>query len=592
MKFKTDEIASVIREEIARYRKEMDVAQVGRVLEVGDGIAQIFGLSGAMAGEMLEFENGAVGQVFNLEESSIGAVIFGDYQQIREGDSVRATGRLLEVPVGPEMLGRVVDPLGRPLDGGGPIAAATNRPVEVSAPGIAQRQPVTEPLHTGVKAVDAMTPIGRGQRELIIGDRKTGKTALAVDTIISQNDTGVICVYVAIGQKESTVAGVVETLRARDALKHTIIVSASSSDPAPLQYIAPYAGCTMAEHFMYSGKPTLIVYDDLSKQAAAYRQISLLLRRPPGREAYPGDIFYLHSRLLERAAKLADRYVIAAADTPSGTPGVEGVDGRQYFGDAGRDRAKAALDARDDKGSLVVHRQGDSGGSMTALPICETQEGEVSSYIPTNLIGITDGQIYLEPSLFFAGVRPAINVGISVSRVGYKAAQPAMKTVAKSLRLDLAAYRELESFAQLGMELDRASQRQLDRGKRMVQLLIQPQYTPLSVIEQVIQIFSGTSGFLDDLSVEEVLPFAAGAVDYLRSEHRDFYDELASDLQLDRQRQKRLRFLIDEYKDGPYIKQRKARRQGKVDGEAEQPAAAPEAQAPPAAAGPDVSWSE
>lgn len=562
MKFKADEIASVIRQEIAHYRREMEVSQVGRVLEVGDGIAQIFGLSDAMAGEMLQFENGALGQVFNLEESSIGAVIFGDYQDIREGDSVRATGRLLQVPVGPEMLGRVVDPLGRPLDGGGPIHTDLERPVEIIAPGIAARQPVNEPLHTGIKAVDAMTPIGRGQRELIIGDRKTGKTAIAVDAIISQKDTGALCVYVAIGQKESTVAGVVETLRAHGALEHTIVVSASSSDPAPLQYIAPYAGCAMAEHFMYAlGKPTLVVYDDLTKQAAAYRQISLLLRRPPGREAYPGDIFYLHSRLLERAAKLADQYVIAPADTAKGASGVSGVDGVQYSGPVGLERARAALEARADKDKLCIHRQGDSGGSMTALPICETQEGEVSAYIPTNLIGITDGQIYLEPSLFFAGIRPAINVGISVSRVGYKAAYPAMKDVAKSLRLDLAAYRELESFAQLGMELDRASQSQLDRGERMVQLLIQPQYSPLAVIDEVLQIYSGANGYLDDLPVDEAGPFAAGLVGYIKAEHGDFYAELDSDRQLTKPREKRLRFIIEEYKDNQYPAERKARRQ-------------------------------
>jgi len=510
MNFKADEIASVLREEIAHYRRQMDRAHVGRVLEVGDGIAQIFGLSAAMAGEMLEFENGAMGQVFNLEESSVGAVIYGDFQDIREGQSVRGTGRLLEVPAGEQMLGRVVDPLGRPLDGGGAIHPDKTRPVDFPAPGIAHRQPVTEPLYTGIKAIDAMMPIGRGQRELIIGDRKTGKTALAIDAIINQAGRGVACVYVAIGQKDSTVAGVVETLRAHGAMDYTTVVSASGSDPAPLQYIAPYSGCSIAEHFMYEKQqPTLVVYDDLTKQAAAYRQISLLLRRPPGREAYPGDVFYLHSRLLERACKLsAER----------------------------------------------------GGGSMTALPICETQEGEVSSYIPTNLISITDGQIYLEPSLFFAGIRPAINVGISVSRVGYKAASQSIKAVAGGLRLDLAAYRELETFAQLGVELDAATQRQLERGERMVRLLTQPQYQPMGITEQAIAIFAGTQGMLDDLPLEEVAHFEQGLQAYVKESYTDFYAELDAEKTLPDTRAKRLRFIVNEYRQGPYEEQRKERR--------------------------------
>ena len=549
MRFKADEIVSVIREEIANYHQATDVAQVGRVLELGDGIAQVFGLSSAMAGEMLQFESGAMGQVFNLEENSIGAVVYGGWEKIKEGETVRATGRLLQVPVGDEMLGRVIDPLGNPLDGQGPIQASETRPVELIAPGIAARQPVDEPLSTGVKAVDSMTPIGRGQRELIIGDRKTGKTAIAIDTIINQRDTGVICIYVAVGQKESTVAGVVETLREHGAMKHTIIVSASSSDPASLQYIAPYAGCTMAEHFMYTqGRPTLVVYDDLSKQAAAYRQISLLLRRPPGREAYPGDVFYLHSRLLERAVKLADQFVIAPASTPADAADVKGVDGKVYIGPLGKDEAKDALKTNPKASELKLHRLPTSGGSMTALPICETQEGEVSSYIPTNLISITDGQIYLEPSLFFAGVRPAINAGISVSRVGYKAAFPAMKDVAKSLRLDLASYRELESFAQLGMELDPASQRQLDRGARMIRLLTQPQYKPMSVAQQVISIFAGTRGFVDDLALDEVAAFEQGLLDCAEKEHNDFYEPFAQERKLTPERTARLTKIIEDYK--------------------------------------------
>ncbi len=546
MKFKSDEIASVIREEIARYGRQLDVAQVGRVLELGDGIAQIFGLADAKAGEMLTFENGTIGQVFNLEESSLGAVIYGPCEDLKEGHSVRGTGELLSVPVGQEMLGRVVDPLGNPLDGAGPIVTKHTRPVECPAPGIADRQPVNEPLATGVKAVDAMTPIGRGQRQLIIGDRKTGKTAIALDTIINQKDTGVLCVYVAIGQKESTVAGVVDTLKTYGAMEHTVVVSASSSDPAPLQYIAPYSGCTIAEHFMVAtGRPTLVVYDDLSKQAAAYRQISLLLRRPPGREAYPGDVFYLHSRLLERACKLAERYVIVPADTPDVDAEADD-DMEVYSGPIGLAEAEAKVEASE--GKHRIHRIAASGGSMTALPICETQEGEVSAYIPTNLISITDGQLYLEPGLFFAGVRPALNVGISVSRVGYKAATPAMKDVAKTLRLDLAAYRELESFAQLGMDLDPASQRQLDRGTRMVALLTQPQYHPLSVADQVIAIYAGTRGYLDDLPTEDVAEFQEDLLRYVRTEHMDFYEQMHDGAALDDERSARLRTLIAEFK--------------------------------------------
>jgi F-type H+-transporting ATPase subunit alpha len=559
MKFKADEIASVIREEITRYRKQLEVGNVGQVLEVGDGIAQVFGLSGAMAGEMLQFESGPVGQVFNLEESSIGAVIYGDSTSIKAGEMVRSTGQLLSVPVGRAMLGRVIDPLGTPLDGKGAIGAEKHVPVESPAPGIAERQPVNEPLQTGIKAVDSLTPIGRGQRQLIIGDRKTGKTAIAIDAIINQKSSDVLCIYVAVGQKDSTVAAVAETLRSHDAMGHTIIVAASSSEAAPLQYIAPYAGCAIAEHFVSQGRHTLVVYDDLSKQAAAYRQISLLLRRPPGREAYPGDVFYLHSRLLERAAKRADRYVLAPAGTPADQV-VAGEQDRTFVGPRGRQAAVEALDARDDKDQLQVHRLPNSGGSMTALPICETQEGEVSAYIPTNLISITDGQTYLEPGLFFQGIRPAINVGISVSRVGYKAAVGAMKDVAASLRLDLAAYRELESFAQLGMDLDPETQTRLQRGKRLVQLLVQRQYRPMPVLEQVVQIFAGTNGHLDDLAIGEVHPFLDGICDYIRTEHADFWQELAEQQSLPRPRQRRLGFLIDEYNQSVY---REKKRPGK-----------------------------
>src|SRR5213083_2381712 len=456
------ELKEILLKEIqAADLAEIDVREVGTALEVKDGIARIYGLTSAMAGEMLEFtssETGekVTGQALNLEEDNIGAVIFGDYLVLREGDEVRRTGRVLEVPVGPALVGRVVDALGRPVDGLGPLQGTKTRKVDIVAPGIAKRQPVKEPLQTGVKAIDSMIPIGRGQRELIIGDRKTGKTAIAIDTIIAQKGTGVKCFYVAIGQKESSVAAIVEVLRSAGAMEYTTVVIASAADPAPLQYIAAYAGCAMAEYFMWKGEHTLVVYDDLSKQAAAYRQLSLLLRRPPGREAYPGDVFYLHSRLLERAVKLSD-----------------------------------------DKG----------GGSLTALPIIETQEGEVSAYIPTNVISITDGQIYLEPDLFFAGVRPAINVGISVSRVGGNAQTKAMKKIAGSLRLDLAAYRELEAFAQLGTELDAATQKQLDRGARLVELLKQPQYKPMPIEQQVIVIYAATKGYLDDVPLNRIQEF-------------------------------------------------------------------------------------
>ena len=549
MKFRADEIASVLREEIANYKQKLHVEKIGKVLEVGDGIARVFGLSEAMAGEMLEFQTGAIGQVFNLEENSVGVVIYTDSQNVKAGHSVKSTGRLMDIPAGLEMLGRVIDPAGNVLDGGDEIATQTRRPMEFMAPGIAGRQPVDQPLQTGIKAIDSMTPIGKGQRELIIGDRKTGKTAIAIDTIINQKSTGVICVYVAIGQKESTVAGFVEKLKSAGALGHTVVVSASSSDPAPLQYIAPYAGCAIAEHFMELGKHTLVIYDDLTKQAAAYRQISLLLRRPPGREAYPGDVFYLHSRLLERACKLAESYTISEDEKGFETIAKAQAAGAEIFtGPIEKKRAEKSLGKNQ---SLVQIAQ--TGGSMTALPICETQEGEVSAYIPTNLISITDGQIYLEPSLFFAGVRPAINVGISVSRVGYKAATQAMKKVAASLRLDLAAFRELESFAQLGMELDPASQKQLDRGQRMVKLLTQPQYQPASVPDQVLAIAMGNSGALDDIELKNVEIFEQNFLKYFKTEHADIYKEICDQLDLPDAKQKRIKFIAGEYKQTQWL---------------------------------------
>ena len=476
MRIRSEEIASVIAREIENYEDKLVAEEVGTVMEVGDGIARIYGLQSAMAGEMLEFENGAFGLALNLEEDCIGAVILGEYLDLKEGGTVRRTGKVLSVPVGKEMIGRVVTPLGIPTDGGPAIKSDKFRPVESPAPGVAERKPVEVPLQTGIKAIDAMTPIGRGQRELIIGDRRTGKTAIVLDTIINQKGQDVICVYVAIGQKESTVVGVVDTLRKHGAMDYTVVVVASASSPAPLQYIAPYAGCAMAEYFMYEeNRDTLCIYDDLTKQAQAYRQLSLLLRRPPGREAYPGDVFYLHSRLLERSAKLSD-----------------------------------------EKG----------GGSLTALPIIETQEGEVSAYIPTNVISITDGQIYLLPDLFFAGVRPAVDVGISVSRVGGKAQVKSMKKVAGSLRLDLAAFRELEAFAQLGTELDAATQRQLDRGHRMVELLKQPQYQPFHVADQVISILAGTQGYLDDVPGGKVRDFENKFLAYMKDQGKDHRDQL------------------------------------------------------------------
>ena len=550
MKFRADEVAWVLKEEIAAFGQQLEVSKVGRVVEVGDGIARIYGLSDAMAGEMLVFDNGASGQVFNLEEESVGAVIYGDYFQIKEGDRVRGTGALLHVPVGPAMLGRVIDPLGRPLDDAGPVEAPLTRPVEIIAPGIAQRQPVDQPLYTGLKAIDSMIPIGRGQRELIIGDRKTGKTAIAVDTIINQRDSGVLCVYVAIGQRESTVAGVIDLLRRQGAMKHTIVVVASSSDPAPLQYLAPYAGCTIAEHFMYSaGRDTLVVYDDLSKHAVAYRQISLLLRRPPGREAYPGDVFYLHARLLERSCKLMEKYVIAPKDAPADAADVPGVDGKVYERRRGKAEAQEALAKMPHADQLKVHRLATSGGSLTALPIVETLEGEISSYIPTNVISITDGQIYLEPGLFFSGVRPAINVGISVSRVGAAAQIRSMKQVAASLRLDLAAYRELEAFAQLGTELGPTTQRQLDRGARMVELLKQPCSMPYPVTDQVISLFAGTRGFLDELSIADVQRFERELLEFFKQRRRDVYDSLTAAGEISDQDRQGLEQAIGEFKD-------------------------------------------
>ncbi len=478
MNLRPDEVTAVIRKELERYRIRLRMESVGTVVQVGDAIARVYGLDDCMAGELVEFPGGILGMALNLEEDSVGVIIFGPDNPditIKEGDMVKCTGKIARVPVGPALIGRVVGALGKPLDGKGPVVTGTYRPLEAKAPNVVQRQPVSEPLQTGIKAVDSMIPIGRGQRELIIADRQTGKTAMAIDTIINQKGRGVYCVYVAIGQKMSNIVSVAQTLEKYGAMEYTTIVCASSRASASLQYLAPYAGCAIAEELMYSGKHCLVVYDDLSKHAQAYRQLSLLLRRPPGREAYPGDVFYLHSRLLERAAKLSDEL---------------------------------------------------GGGSMTALPILETQAGDISSYIPTNVISITDGQIYLESDLFFSGVRPAVNVGLSVSRVGGKAQDKAMRKVAGRLRLDLAQYRELATFAQLGSELDKTTRQQLLRGERMVEILKQGQFSPLGLAEQVMIIYAGTQGFLDDVPAASIRNFEAGLYKFIGEGYPDIKQEI------------------------------------------------------------------
>ena len=496
MKLRPEEIASVLKAQIQDYQAEVEVEEVGTVLEVGDGIARVYGLRNCMAMEMLELPHDVIGLALNLEEDNVGVVLLGEDTLIKEGDLVKRTGRVLQVPVGEALVGRVVDPLGRPLDDRGPIETDQFRPVEFKAPGVVERQPVTDPLQTGIKAIDSMIPIGRGQRELIIGDRQTGKTSLIVDTIINQKGQGEICVYVAIGQKASTVMQVVQKLEEYGAMEYTIIVTATASASAPLKFLAPYAGCAMAEYFLYDGRHAVCFYDDLSKQADAYRQMSLLLRRPPGREAFPGDVFYLHSRLLERAVKLSDEL---------------------------------------------------GGGSLTALPVIETQAGDVSAYIPTNAISITDGQIFLTSELFYSGIRPAINVGISVSRVGGKAQVKAMRQVAGRLKLDLAQYRELQAFAQFGSDLDEVTKRTLARGERMVQLLNQGRFDPMPVEEQVAVIFAGNQGFLDDLEVARVRPFCDGLREYLRSQSADVLDEIREQGELSEENETRLRDAIAAY---------------------------------------------
>jgi F-type H+-transporting ATPase subunit alpha len=497
MQIKADEISSIIQEKIKGFEQRVDVTETGNVIQVGDGIAKVYGLEGAMAGELLEFPGNIFGVALNLEEDSVGVVLMGSDTGIKEGDPVKRTGRIAEVPVGDALVGRVVDAIGQPIDGKGPINATETRLVEVRAPGVVERQSVGEPMQTGLKAIDGMIPIGRGQRELIIGDRQTGKTAIAIDTIINQKGLNVFCIYVAIGQKRSTVARVIKTLEDAGAMEFTTVVSATASDAAPLQFFAPYAGVAMGEYFRDNGKHALIVYDDLSKHAVAYRQMSLLLRRPPGREAFPGDVFFVHSRLLERAAKLSDE---------------------------------------------------NGAGSLTALPIIETQAGDVAAYIPTNVISITDGQIYLAGDLFYSGIRPAINVGLSVSRVGGAAQIKTMKQVAGTLRLDLAQYRELAAFSQFGSELDKATQAQLARGARMVELLKQEQYKPMPVADQVLSLYAGVNGFLDDVPIKKVREFETGLLEYIKDKHPKIREEVVSKKKIDDEFGGQLKKIIGEFK--------------------------------------------
>lgn len=499
MSIRPEEISTLIKSQIEQYKSVLEVTDVGTVITVGDGIARAHGLSSVMAGELLEFDNGVLGMALNLDEDNVGIVILGPYTEIREGSQVKRTGRIMQVPVGEELLGRVVNPLGQPLDGKGPINTTQFRPVESVAPGVMARKSVHEPMQTGIKAIDSMIPIGRGQRELIIGDRQTGKTAIAIDTILNQKGNGVKCIYVAIGQKQSTVANVVETLRRHGALEYTIVVTASASEPAPLLWLAPYAGCAMGEYFMYNGGHVLVIYDDLSKQAAAYRELSLLLQRPPGREAYPGDVFYLHSRLLERAAKLNDQL---------------------------------------------------GGGSLTALPFIETQAGDVSAYIPTNVISITDGQIFLESDLFYSGQRPAVNVGISVSRVGGAAQTKAMKKVAGSLKLDLAQYRELAAFAQFGSDLDKSTQARLSRGARMLEILKQGVHQPMPFEKQVISLYSAVKGYIDSIPVHDVLRFEREFLDFIDANHPDIPASIRDTKDITADNEQALKAAIEQFLKG------------------------------------------
>ncbi len=528
MQLNADEISQIIKQQIKDFDRSALVSETGTVLATGDGIARVYGLGGVMAGELVEFSGDLYGLVLNLEQDNVGVAILGSATTVKEGDTVKRTKRIADVPVGEGVIGRVVNALGQPIDGKGSLENPARRRIEVKAPGIIGRQPVREPLQTGIKAIDSMIPIGRGQRELIIGDRQTGKTAIAVDTIINQKNTDVFCIYVAIGQKASTVAQVVETLRQHGAMEYTTVVVATATETAPLQFLAPYTGCTMGEYLRDTGRHALCIYDDLSKQAVAYRQMSLLLRRPPGREAYPGDVFYIHSRLLERAAKMGNRYFIVKKGTevPAGDHSFRGVDGAVHIGEMGEAEAKERLAGRDDKDELELVRDPHSGGSLTSLPSIETQAGDVSAYIPTNVISITDGQIFLESDLFYSGVRPAINVGISVSRVGGNAQVKAMKKTAGTLRLELAQFREMAAFAQFASDLDAATRAQLERGERLTELLKQGQYVPMPVEEQIISIYAGTNGYVDALPVSAVREYEVGLLKYMRDKHAAVLEEL------------------------------------------------------------------
>ncbi|HLV82076.1 MAG TPA: F0F1 ATP synthase subunit alpha [Chthonomonadaceae bacterium] len=558
MAIRPEEIIPILERELESYNREIEEVGVGTVLQVGDGIARIYGLQDCMVSELLEFvdekgnpitdENNAVIRAIalNLEEDNVGAIILGPDEQIFEGTTVRRTGKIIEVPVGEAMLGRVVSAVGDPLDGKGPIVTDKTAYIEARAPGVVDRQPVKEPLQTGLKAIDALVPIGRGQRELIIGDRGIGKTAIALDTIINQKGGDVVCIYVAVGQKATTVNSVRLALEEHGAMDYTIIVSATASDPAPMQYIAPYTGCTLGEYFRDQGKHALVIYDDLSKHAVAYRQVSLLLRRPPGREAYPGDVFYLHSRLLERAAKIREDYIIVPKTADGAT--LQGVDGKLYEGGEGQKHARETLAQLPNAADLEVRKVPGTGGSLTALPIIETLASDVSAYIPTNVISITDGQIFLEPDLFYSGVRPAINAGISVSRVGRSAQVNAMKKVAGRMRLDLAQYREVQAFSQFASDLDKATRDQLERGARLVELLKQPQFKPMPVAQQVVIIFAGYNGYLDDIPVLSIRKFEEEFHPFMAENYPDIMEKISRTKDVDDDTEAALRKAIDAFK--------------------------------------------
>ncbi|MGZ6316919.1 MAG: F0F1 ATP synthase subunit alpha [Anaerolineales bacterium] len=543
------QITGDLQRQIEGFQPEISISDIGTVVEAGDGIARVHGLANVRAQELVQFSNGVIGTAFNLEKDSVGVIVMGDYSGITEGMIVRGTGRIASVPVGDALIGRVVNALGEPIDGKGPIAGTGFRPIDRIAPGVVQRQDVDTPVQTGIKSIDAMIPVGRGQRELIIGDRQTGKTAIAIDTIINQKGKDLVCIYVAIGQKKAAVARTVGILERNGAMEHTILVVAAADESAAMQYIAPYAGCAMGEEFLETGRDALIIYDDLSKHAWAYRQVSLLLRRPPGREAYPGDVFYLHSRLLERAARVANQYVITKADfRETMASAKDGVDGKVYTGPLSKDDAAQALKAMNNPEDLKLVKVNGTGGSLTALPIIETLLGDVSAYIPTNVISITDGQIYLESNLFNAGIRPAVNVGISVSRVGGDAQTKAMKQVAGRLRLDMAAYRELAAFALMSSDLDKTTQQQLGRGQRMQEILKQPQYSPMSLTDQVIAIFAGTNGYADLVPIENMAAWQADMLKYMETSHPEIAKEIGEKRAITDSNRERLRKALDTFR--------------------------------------------